>query len=159
MFLATDLRLASRLLRRSPVFTLTSIVSVSLGIAAAAAIFSITDALLFEPTVGIRQPSAMVDIGRANRGNGFDNMSHPIYAPAAAQPDHDDRRRGFCRRADEPWDGTDERARDRTLCPQTTSTCWEPEPALDGSSAPTKTTHPASMRSLSSATRSGRHAR
>ena len=48
----SDLRHAVRLLGRSPVFTLTSVVSLAIGIGAAATIFSLTDALLFEPTVG-----------------------------------------------------------------------------------------------------------
>jgi hypothetical protein len=52
MAFTTDLRHSVRLLGRSPIFTLTSIISLALGIGAAATIFSITDALLFEPTVG-----------------------------------------------------------------------------------------------------------
>jgi hypothetical protein len=79
MALTTDLRHAVRLLGRSPVFTLTSILSLALGIGAAATIFSLTDALLFEPTAGVREPSRVIDIGRANEGSGFDNMSHPMY--------------------------------------------------------------------------------
>ena len=79
MAFTSDLRQSVRLLGRSPVFTLTSVVSLALGIGAAATIFSLTDALLFEPTVGVRDASALVDIGRANQGSGFDNMSHPAY--------------------------------------------------------------------------------
>jgi putative ABC transport system permease protein len=79
MALSTDLRHSVRLLGRSPVFTLTSVISLALGIGAAATIFSLTDALLFEPTVGVREPSRVVDIGRANNGSGFDNMAHPTY--------------------------------------------------------------------------------
>ena len=79
MTLTSDLRHSVRLLGRSPIFTLTSIVSLALGIGAAAAIFSLTDALLFEPTVGVRNASEVIDIGRANEGSGFDNMSHPVY--------------------------------------------------------------------------------
>ena len=79
MALTTDLRHAVRLLGRSPVFSVTSVVSLALGIGAAATIFSLTDALLFEPTVGVNEPSRVVDIGRANAGSGFDNMSHPTY--------------------------------------------------------------------------------
>ena len=79
MALTSDLRQSVRLLGRSPVFTLTSIISLALGIGAAATIFSLTDALLFEPTVGVREPSTVVDIGRANEGSGFDNMAHPMY--------------------------------------------------------------------------------
>src|SRR4030095_5534952 len=79
MAILTDLRHAVRLLGRSPVFTLTSIASLAIGIGAAATIFSLTDALLFERTAGVREPSTLVDIGRANRGSGFDNMAHPTY--------------------------------------------------------------------------------
>jgi predicted permease len=79
MVLTADLRHAARLLGRSPIFTVTSVVSLALGIGAAATIFSLTDALLFEPTVGVRNPAGVVDIGRANRGSGFDNMSHPAF--------------------------------------------------------------------------------
>ena len=79
MAFTTDLRHSIRLLGRSPIFTLTSVVSLALGIGAAATIFSLTDALLFEPTVGVQEPSRVVDIGRANYGSGFDNMAHPTY--------------------------------------------------------------------------------
>ena len=79
MELTTDLRHAVRLLFRSPVFTLTSVLSLALGIGASATIFSLTDALMFEPTVGVRNPSELIDIGRANEGREFDNMSHPAY--------------------------------------------------------------------------------
>ena len=61
MAITTDLRHAVRLLGRSPVFTLTSIISLALGIGAAATIFSLTDALLFEPTAGVREPSRVID--------------------------------------------------------------------------------------------------
>ncbi len=75
MSLTADLRHSVRLLGRSPIFTLTSVLSLALGIGAAATIFSLTDALIFEPTVGVRNAP---DIGRANQGSGFDNMSHPV---------------------------------------------------------------------------------
>ena len=57
MALTTDLRHSVRLLGRSPIFTVTSILSLALGIGAAATIYSLTDALLFEPTVGVREPT------------------------------------------------------------------------------------------------------
>ena len=79
MALTADLKHSVRLLGRSPVFTVTSVVSLALGIGAAATIFSLTDALWFEPTVGVRNASEVVDIGRANDGSGFDNMPHPTY--------------------------------------------------------------------------------
>ena len=78
MAILSDLRYAVRMLGRSPVFTLTSVASLAIGIAATTTIFSLTDALLFEPAAGIRDGAAVVDIGRANKGEGgFDNMSYP----------------------------------------------------------------------------------
>ena len=79
MAILTDLRHAVRLLGRSPVFTVTSIASLAIGIGAAATIFSLTDALMFEPSVGVRNASEVVDIGRSDEGKGFDNMSHPRF--------------------------------------------------------------------------------
>jgi len=78
MAILSDLRYALRMLGRSPVFTLTSVASLAIGIAAATTIFSLTDALLFEPAAGVRDGARIVDIGRANQGeSGFDNMSYP----------------------------------------------------------------------------------
>jgi predicted permease len=79
MAFTSDLRQSIRLLGRSPVFTLTSILSLALGIGSAATIFSLTDALLFEPTIGVSNPSEVIDIGRGNDGSGFDNMPYPAY--------------------------------------------------------------------------------
>jgi predicted permease len=79
MSFASDLRHSVRLLGRSPIFSVSSVFSLALGIGAAASIFSLTDALLFEPTVGVRNAGELIDIGRANEGSGFDNMSHPAY--------------------------------------------------------------------------------
>src|SRR6187402_900257 len=79
MAILSDLRYAVRMLGRSPVFTLTSVVSLAVGIAAATTIFSLADSLLFAPTVGVRDASAVVDVGRSTDGSGFDNMSHPAY--------------------------------------------------------------------------------
>ena len=79
MSFIADLRHSVRLLGKSPVFAVTSVISLALGIGAASSIYSLTDALLFEPTIGVRNASEVVDIGRANQGSGFDNMSHPAY--------------------------------------------------------------------------------
>jgi len=71
---------AARLIGRSPVFALTSIVSVALGIGATTAIFTIANGLLLAPTAGVRDPSRLVDIGRAVSGSGFDTVSYQTYA-------------------------------------------------------------------------------
>ncbi len=73
-----DIRHALRLLARSPLFTLTSVLSLSAGLAVPTAVFSLADALL-APAAGVRDPGRVVDIGRGNDGRGFDNMSHPAF--------------------------------------------------------------------------------
>lgn len=75
-----DVVYAARLLRKTPVFALTSILSLTIGIGANAAIFSLADALLLRDRPGIRDPRTLVDVGRTQRGEGFDNMSYPNFA-------------------------------------------------------------------------------
>ncbi len=79
MAILSDLRYAVRLLTRTPVFTLTAVLSLAIGIGASTTIFSLADALLFAPTIGVRDAASVVDIGRSNEGSGFDNLSHPAY--------------------------------------------------------------------------------
>jgi predicted permease len=80
MSAASDLRYSMRLLARSPVFTLTSVLSLAVGVAATAAIFSMADALWFRARVGVANPSTLVDIGRTTNGQGFDNFGYPLFA-------------------------------------------------------------------------------
>ena len=79
MPLVSDIRHAVRGFARSPIFAITSIASLAVGIGASAAIFSLTDALMLQPAAGVRNPSELVDIGRSNQGSGFDNMSYPTF--------------------------------------------------------------------------------
>ena len=58
MALPTHLRYSLRMLGRSPVFTVTAIVSLALGIGAAGTIFSLVDALLIAPAAGIRNAAS-----------------------------------------------------------------------------------------------------
>jgi predicted permease len=74
-----DVRFAVRLLGRSPIFTMTSILSLATGIAASAAIFSLADALLLRPRVGVTDPATLVDIGRSTNGEGLDNFGYPLF--------------------------------------------------------------------------------
>ena len=79
MSVASDLRYSFRLLARSPIFTLTSVLSLAIGIAATSAIFSLADAMLLRPRVGVTNPETLVDVGRTTGGSGMDNFGYPLF--------------------------------------------------------------------------------
>jgi predicted permease len=74
-----DVRYAIRLLRRNPIFALTAAASLAIGIAATTTIFTIANALLLQPPVGVAEPGRLVDVGRSQNGQGFDTNSYPNY--------------------------------------------------------------------------------
>jgi predicted permease len=74
-----DVRIAVRILRKSPVFTATAALSLAIGIGANTAIFSLVNALLFKSRPGITGSDRLVDVGRTQRGRGFDTTSYPNY--------------------------------------------------------------------------------
>src|SRR3954470_9427774 len=74
-----DVRYAARLLRRNPMFALTASLSLAIGIGANTTIFTIANALLFKSAAGVVEPDRMVDVGRSQDGEGFDNGSYPNY--------------------------------------------------------------------------------
>jgi predicted permease len=74
-----DVRYGFRLLRRSPLFTLTAALSLAIGIGANATIFSVASALLLRPLPGLAEPGRLVDIGRTQEGRGFDTTSYPNF--------------------------------------------------------------------------------
>lgn len=80
-----DVRYAARLLRRNPLFALTAVVSLAIGIGANTTIFTIANALLFKPPAGVVEPSRLVDVGRSQDGSGFDNGSYPNYLDIRAR--------------------------------------------------------------------------
>ncbi len=79
MSIAADIRYGARLLAKSPVFTLTAVLSLAAGIAGTASIFSLADALLLRPRTGVSDPATLVDIGRSTRGEGLDNFGYPLF--------------------------------------------------------------------------------
>ncbi|MBA3270832.1 MAG: ABC transporter permease [Acidobacteria bacterium] len=79
MFLTSDVRYAVRVLSRSPVFTITAVLSLAIGMAATTAIFSLADALLLRPRTGVTDPATLVDIGRSTGGAGLDNFGYPLF--------------------------------------------------------------------------------
>ena len=80
-----DTRYGLRLLRRSPLFTLTAALSLAIGIGANTTIFSAASALLLRPLPGVAEPGRLVDIGRTQNGKDFDNSSYPNYRDVRAR--------------------------------------------------------------------------
>ena len=80
-----DVRYGWRLLRRSPLFTVTSALSLAIGIGANTTIFSAASAMLFRPLPGLDDPARLVDIARTQNGKGFDNSSYPNFRDLRAR--------------------------------------------------------------------------
>ena len=82
-----DARYAVRTLRRSPAFALTAVLSLGIGIAGNAVVFSLADAFLFRQRPGISNPHRLAEVGRVDSGvgdgtysgDGFDTFSYPNY--------------------------------------------------------------------------------
>jgi putative ABC transport system permease protein len=79
MSIRHDLAFARRSLWRSPVLTITAVVSLAAGLAGTATVFSLTDALLFRHQAAIREPRQLVDVGRVEGGARFRTLSYPNY--------------------------------------------------------------------------------
>jgi predicted permease len=75
--LAADLRYAARTLRSSPVFTLTAVLSIALGIGANAAIFTLLHAALWKP-LPLPRPNELFHLVRSD-GVGESSYSWPLY--------------------------------------------------------------------------------
>jgi predicted permease len=72
-----------RLLRRSPVFAATAVLSLAVGIGANTAIFTVANALLFRPPTGIARPSELVVIGRVRGDGGLNPLDYASYREIA----------------------------------------------------------------------------
>jgi hypothetical protein len=77
-----DVRHALRLLRRSPVFTIASVLSLAVGVGANSAIFSMADALILRPPA-VRDPAAVVTIDVETPGQLSKRISYPNYLDLA----------------------------------------------------------------------------
>ena len=79
-----DLRYAIRMLLKGPGFTAVAVLSLSLGIAANATIFSFVNALLFRPAP-VEAPAELWQVWRQKLKGGstlerYQGLSHPVYA-------------------------------------------------------------------------------
>lgn len=74
-----DVRHAARGLLRTPVYALTAILSLAIGIGGTAAIYSLANALLLGAPPGITDPDRLVNVGRTQDGSGFDNFSYVTF--------------------------------------------------------------------------------
>lgn len=74
-----DARIAARVLARRPLFTAVAILSLSIGLAATTAVFSLTHTLLWRARPGVADQASLVDAGRHAGRPGFDNLSYANY--------------------------------------------------------------------------------
>ena len=74
-----DARHAARGLLRTPIFALTAILSLAIGIGGTAAIYSLVNSLLLSAPPGVGHPDRVVNVGRTQDGNGFDNFSYLTF--------------------------------------------------------------------------------
>src|ERR1043165_1905036 len=74
-----QVRYAVRMLALAPVFSVTAVVSLAIGIGANTAIFTAANAIFLAPTAGIEDMDRLVDIGPTQEGRGFDTVSSLTY--------------------------------------------------------------------------------
>jgi putative ABC transport system permease protein len=78
--LRQDARYALRSFARSPLFTLTAVLSLAIGIGADTAVFSVANGLLLRPPSGVTAPDRLVDISGTEGGAfGVEQVSFPNY--------------------------------------------------------------------------------
>ncbi|HEY7894306.1 MAG TPA: ABC transporter permease [Gemmatimonadaceae bacterium] len=77
--LVTDVRLALRGLRRTPLFAVVAVLSISIGIGATTGIVTLAESLLGHAPAGVGDPGRVVSVGGTRHGHGFDTFSYPTY--------------------------------------------------------------------------------
>jgi len=81
--LVSDVRFGGRLLRRTPGFTFVAIASLALGIAGAATVFSLVNAIVLKP-LPVENPHELYLVNAARRQARGDRISAPVFDDARA---------------------------------------------------------------------------
>jgi len=72
-----DLRVSLRSLARTPMFTVTAVTSLALGVGGVATVYAVADRLLLRPLPGVRDPGSLVEIGPGS-------LPYPVVEDLAA---------------------------------------------------------------------------
>lgn len=74
-----DTHYAIRQLLGRPVFSVFAVLSLAIGIAAVTTLFSVANTFLLAPVRGIGAPQQLVELGRTEKGRGFQSFSYPDF--------------------------------------------------------------------------------
>ncbi len=82
--LLQDLRYAVRSLRSSPLVMLVAAITIAIGVGATTTMFSVANAVLLRPPVGVRQPGQLIAVHALGEdGSSFHAFSYPDYRDLA----------------------------------------------------------------------------
>ena len=74
-----DIRQAVRSLVASPAPTLVAVLTITLGLVGTTSIFTLVNSIVFRSPRGIARPAELVQIGRGNLPEDFDNVHYPLF--------------------------------------------------------------------------------
>ena len=78
--LLQDLRYAARSLKATPIVMLVSALTIAIGVGATTTMFSVANALLLRPPVGVEDPGRLITVhALAQDGSSFHSFSYPDY--------------------------------------------------------------------------------
>ena len=77
-FLRADVRLAIRTLRRRPAFTVLAILTLTIGVGANTAVFSLVNGVFLKPVPLVREAEQLVEVNRRAGGDVLD-VSYPVF--------------------------------------------------------------------------------